>query len=169
MDTAIQADAPAVLRWQGVVRHLHLTGAASQPMRAVPELTLVAGRGVAGDRYELGRETGFYSDRPEDGRQITLFEIETLWALERDHGIPFEPGEHRRNVTVQGVPLNHLVGQHFRLGQALLEATRLSTPCLHIEEVTGKKVFKPLINRSGLNCRILEGGRVRVEDVVRPA
>ena len=168
-DTYISEPVAGSLRWQGVVRHLHLTDAASLPMRAAPELVLVAGRGVVGDRYELGRETGFYSRLPEDGRQITLFEIETLWALARDHEIEFTPEEHRRNVTVEGVPLNHLVGRRFWLGATLLEATRLSTPCRHIEEVTGKNVFKPLINRSGLNCRILEGGVVRVGDEVRPA
>jgi len=51
----------------------------------------------------------------------------------------------------------------------MLEATRLSIPCRHIEEIVGKPVFDPLINRSGLNCRILKGGIVRVGDLVRPA
>lgn len=32
---------------------------------------------------------------------------------------------------------------------------------------TGKAIFDPLINRSGLNCRILAGGVVRVGDTVR--
>nr|WP_231711602.1 MOSC domain-containing protein [Xanthobacter dioxanivorans] len=136
-------------------------------MRAMPAITLVAGRGIEGDRYMLGREEGFYSDRPEEGRQITLFEIETLEALRRDAGIDLRPEDHRRNVTVEGVPLNHLVGRRFRLGETLLEATRLSVPCRHIEEITGKAIFDPLINRSGLNCRILSGGEVRVGDLVQ--
>ncbi|HUZ65245.1 MAG TPA: MOSC domain-containing protein, partial [Acetobacteraceae bacterium] len=72
-------------------------------------------------------------------------------------------------VTVRGVPLNHLVGRRFRLGPALLEATRLSVPCRYLEDITGLPVFKPLLNRSGLNCRILEGGAVRVGDAVAPA
>ena len=152
--------AASSLRWHGVVRHLHLDGCGDRS-RCRQCRELVAGGRARGGRAidtELGRETGFYSKLPEDGRQITLFEIETLWALARDHDIAFTPEEHRRNVTVEGVPLNHLVGRQFWLGATLLEATRLSTPCRHIEEVTGKTVFKPLINRSGLNCRILEGG-----------
>lgn len=153
----------------GVVRFLHITPRAFLPMRSMPEITLVPGKGVEGDRYMIGREEGFYSDRPEDGRQITLFEIETLEALARDAGIELGPHEHRRNVTVEGVPLNHLVGRRFRLGDTLLEATRLSVPCRHIEEITGKAIFDPLINRSGLNCRILRGGVVRVGDLVRNA
>ena len=156
------------LHWSGIVRHLHLTPHASEPMRPMAELTLTEGRGVEGDRYNLALEVGFYSREPEAGRQITLFEIETLWALRRDHKIELKPEEHRRNVTVEGVPLNHLVGCRFWLGETLLEATRLSTPCRHVEEVTGKAIFKPLINRSGLNCRILRGGVVRVGDTVKP-
>ena len=51
--------------------------------------------------------------------------------------------------------------------RTLLEATRLSIPCRHIEEITGKAIFDPLINRSGLNCKILKGGIVRSGDAVR--
>jgi hypothetical protein len=155
--------------WTGIVRHLHITARAFLPMRAMPEIRLVPGIGIEGDRYMIGRETGFYSERPEDGRQITLFELETLVALKRDANIELGPQDHRRNVTVEGVPLNHLVGRQFWLGETLLEATRLSIPCRHIEESTGKAIFDPLVNRSGLNCRILKGGTVRVGDILRPA
>ena len=71
-------------------------------------------------------------------------------------------------MTVEGVSLNHLVDRRFRLGETIVEATRLSTPCRHIEEILGKAVFDPLINRSGLNCRIIAGGTLRLGDVVRP-
>ena len=153
--------------WAGFVRFLHVTPRAFLPMRAMPELTLVAGRGIEGDRYMIGREEGFYSHKPEEGRQVTLFELETLVAIRRDAKIELGPHEHRRNVTVEGVPLNHLVGKRFWLGDTLLEATRLSIPCRHIEEITGKAIFDPLINRSGLNCKIIRGGVVRVGDLVR--
>ncbi|MCC7049947.1 MAG: hypothetical protein IT562_24795 [Alphaproteobacteria bacterium] len=49
-----------------------------------------------------------------------------------------------------------------------MEATRLSVPCQRLVELTGKKVFKPLINRSGLNCRILTGGTIRLGDAIEP-
>jgi MOSC domain-containing protein YiiM len=155
--------------WSGVIRYLHITPRAFLPMRSIPELNLVAGKGIEGDRYMIGREEGFYSGKPEEGRQITLFEIETLIALKRDAGIDLGPEEHRRNVTTEGVPLTHLVGKQFWLGEVLLEATRLSIPCRHIEEVTGKSIFDPLINRSGLNCKILKGGTIHVGDMVRNA
>ena len=117
-------------------------------MREMSELQLITGKGIEGDRYMIGRETGFYSHKPEEGRQVTLFEAEVLGDILRDYGISIEPHEHRRNVTVAGVPLNHLVGKRFKLGSAVLEATRLSLPCKHIEEITGKEIFKPLVHRS---------------------
>ena len=167
MDATVAETEQATTYWQGVVRFLHKTPRAFLPMRSFPSLELIAGRGIEGDRYLIGHETGFYSHKPEEGRQITLFEMETLEALKRDHGIEMLPDEHRRNVTVEGVPLNHLVGRRFRLGETVVEATRLSTPCRHIEEILGKAVFDPMINRSGLNCKIIAGGTLRVGDVVR--
>ncbi|WP_407189965.1 MOSC domain-containing protein [Bradyrhizobium centrosematis] len=168
MDGIVSERPQVATSWQGVVRFLHKTPRAFLPMRSFSELQLIAGRGIEGDRYLIGQETGFYSYKPEEGRQITLFEMETIAALRRDHGIELLPDEHRRNVTVEGVPVNHLVGRRFRLGEAIVEATRLSTPCRHIEEILGKAVFDPLINRSGLNCKIIAGGTLRVGDIVRP-
>lgn len=155
------------MTWSGAVEGLHLCPRSFLPMRSVPALTLVAGRGIEGDRYSVGE--GFYSDRPEEGRQVTLFETETLEALARDHKVTLAPSEHRRNVTARGVPLNHLVGQRFRVGSVLLEGTRLSTPCRHIEQITGQEIFTILLNRSGLHARILEGGEIRLGDAITPA
>ena len=155
--------------WQGVVVHLHTTPRAFLPMQAQEAIELVAGEGIIGDRYRIGVEQGFYSEKPEDGRQVTLFEEEVLADILRDYKIELRPEEHRRNVTTRGVPLNHLVGKRFRIGECLVEATRLSIPCRHIEEILDKPVFDPMVHRSGLNCRILEGGMVRPGDAIRPA
>ena len=153
--------------WSGSVIALHTCPAAACPMQPAEQLALREGRGIEGDRYLLG--TGTYSSKPEEGRQITLFEVETLDALRRDYGIELSAAEHRRNVTVAGVPLNHLVGRRLRIAGILLEATRLSIPCRHIEEVTGKSIFKALMHRSGLNCKILAGGLVSIGDPLVPA
>lgn len=127
-------------------------------------LQLIAGLGIEGDRYASGQ--GFYSDRPEEGRQVTLFESETLDALLRDHKVVLAANDHRRNVTTSGVPLNHLVGRRFRIGDAVLEGTRLSTPCRHLEQITGQEIFNLLLNRSGLHARILVGAVVNTGDTI---
>jgi MOSC domain-containing protein YiiM len=153
--------------WTGTLRHIHITAKARDPMQELAEAKLVAGDGIEGDRYSLG--TGTYSMKPEPGRQVTLIEAETLEALARDEGISLTPQEHRRNLTVTGVPLNHLVGRRFRVGEVLLEGTRLNFPCKYLELVTDKPVYTPLLNRSGLNCIIVEGGVIRPGDALTPA
>lgn len=157
-------DVEIVSTWTGRVDALHLAARSFLPMRPMSPLNLIAGLGVEGDRYATGE--GFYSDRPEEGRQVTLFEAETLEALNRDHGVELTASDHRRNITTRGVPLNHLVGRKFRIGTAVLEGTRLSTPCRHIEQITGKEIFNLLLNRSGLHARILTGATIEVGDKV---
>ena len=128
-------------------------------MEELSEASLVAGIGIAGDRYATG--LGTYSKKPHLDRQVTVIEIEVLEAIARDRKIEIRPSEHRRNLTTRGVPLSHLVGQYFRIGDCVLYGGRLNVPCLYLEDLLGKKVFKPLLNRSGLNCRIIIGGSIR--------
>jgi len=128
-------------------------------MNELPEAVLMAGVGIAGDRYATG--LGTYSKSPHIDRQVTLIEVEVLEAIARDREIVLAPNEHRRNLTTRGVPLGHLVGQYFRVGDCVLFGGRMNVPCLYLETLIGKKVFKPLINRSGLNCRIVLGGTIR--------
>lgn len=159
-------------RWTGGrLLHIHIAPAASYEMEEIAEAHLIAGRGIEGDRYFLG--TGTYSPKP-DFREVTLFEIEVLEALARNDPplqagpITIEPGDHRRNFTVRGVPLNHLVGKRFRVGETILYGGRLNFPCRYLEELLGQPVYLPLYNRSGLNCRIEKGGVVRPGDPIEP-
>jgi MOSC domain-containing protein YiiM len=131
-------------------------------MDEFPEARLVAGIGIEGDRYATG--LGTYSKRYHIDRQLTLIEVEVLEAIARDRGIELLPSEHRRNLTTRGVPLGHLVGQYFRVGDCVLYGGRMNVPCLYLETLVGKKVFKPRINRSGLNCRIIVGGTIRTHE-----
>ena len=155
--------------WRGVLLHVHVAEAASAPMREVVEARCVPGRGLEGDRYGAG--TGTYSARP-DVREVTLIEQEVLDALARNdpplQGGPVRllPNEHRRNLTVSGVPLNHLVGRRFRVGEVILRGGRLNFPCKYLEKLLDRPVFLPLYNRSGLNCGIERGGTLRPGDPI---
>jgi hypothetical protein len=155
--------------WRGTLQHIHIAEAASYEMEEQPEWHCVAGRGIEGDRYFSGR--GTYSPKA-DVREVTLFEREVLDALARhDPPLPcgpiiLRPEDHRRNLTVQGVPLNHLVGRRFRIGDVILRGGRLNFPCKYLEELLGLPVYLPLHNRSGLNCSIERGGVVRPGDEI---
>jgi MOSC domain-containing protein len=157
--------------WRGQLLHIHIAPAKSVGMEERERARLITGRGIEGDRYFFG--TGTYSPKP-DVRDVTLFEIEVLEALARNDPplqagpINVEPGEHRRNLTVRGVPLGHLVGKRFRIGDVVLSGGRLNFPCKYLEKLLERPVYLPLYNRSGLNCRIEQGGMIRRGDVIEP-
>jgi hypothetical protein len=73
----------------------------------------------------------------------------------------------RHNVDRE-VPLNHLVGRYFSVGGCVLRGERLNVPCRYLEDLLGKKVFKPMLNRSGLKCRIETGGVIRPGMAIEP-
>ena len=155
--------------WRGVLLHIHVAPDASYEMEELVEARCVAGRGIEGDRYFGG--IGTYSPKP-DVREITLIEQEALDALARNDPplqagpLRLEPCDHRRNLTVSGVPLNHLVGRRFRIGEVILRGGRLNFPCKYLEELLGLPVYLPLYNRSGLNCGIERGGIIRPGDAI---
>ncbi|MEM7404790.1 MAG: MOSC domain-containing protein [Pseudomonadota bacterium] len=152
--------------WKGRLRHIHITEQGSAAMEELQTANLIAGVGIEGDRYATGR--GHYSDKP-DIREVTLIEIETLEALARDHKVELTPQEHRRNLTTEGVPLNHLVGKRFKVGDVTLEGGRLNTPCAYLDGLLEKRVCTLLWHRSGLNCRIIDGGEIKPGDEIAPA
>lgn len=157
----------------GRLLHIHIAPTASDKMVEVAEAILVAGRGIEGDRYFLGTGTYSRSSKP-DAREVTLFEMEVVDALLRNDPplqsgpITIEPADHRRNLTVRGVPLNHLTGKRFRVGDVILFGGRLNFPCKYLERLLGLPVYLPLYNRSGLNCLIEKGGVIYRGDPVEP-
>ena len=152
--------------WHGRLEHIFIAERQSLPMQELAEARLIEGIGVGGDRYATGK--GKYSARPSPDRQVTLIEMETIEAIRRDCNIELQPLETRRNLVTRGVPLNHLVGKNFRVGEVLLYGSRLNVPCKYLEELLGKPVYAPLLNRAGLNCVIVRGGVIRPGDAVRP-
>jgi MOSC domain-containing protein YiiM len=149
----------------GRVESIHLAVSAEAAMRAVPEAQALAGVGLDGDRYAT--RTGSFSAKPKPGRQITLIEAEAIEALERELGLALAPGETRRNLVTRGVALNHLVGRDFSVGEVRLHGHELCEPCGDLARMTGKPQILPgLIHRGGLRAEILEGGVIRVGDLL---
>lgn len=150
--------------WHGTLDHIHITPAKSQPMQPLQSATLITGRGIEGDRYFL--QTGTYSVTPGEDRQITLIESEMLARVAADCGQMIQMHEHRHNITVTGVPLQHLVGQQFTVGAVVLQGVRINQPCKYLNLMLKRDVYMPLWNRSGLNCKIITGGAIHTGDTL---
>jgi MOSC domain-containing protein YiiM len=157
----------AATAWQGHVSAIYLAPSAEGAPQEVAEARGVRGRGLEGDRY-FGH-AGTFSDHPGDGRDVTLIEREVIDALATELGIDLTRGEHRRNVVTCGVPLNHLLGQRFRVGTVVLRGTRLCEPCSHLARLTRPEVLPALVHRGGLRADIVRGGTIRRADAIEPS
>ena len=153
--------------FEGKVVSIFVTGKAGAPMEARDQVQTTAGRGIDGDRYSNG--TGAWSNMAGDGREITLVEMEAIEALAREKKIEIEPSATRRNLVTRGVPLNHLVGKEFQVGEVRLVGIRLCEPCQYLEKLTTKGVLTGLIHRGGLRANIVTGGTIRTGDAVTEA
>lgn len=148
----------------GTVVSIHIAPEAEAPTTSVTEARAVPGRGLEGDRYF--EESGTYSKRRGPHRELTLIESEALEALQRDYGVSLMGPEARRNVVTRGVPLNHLVGREFTVGEVRVRGLRLCEPCDHLASLTGKRLVAGLVHRGGLRVQILSSGTIRVGDPI---
>jgi hypothetical protein len=139
----------------GTVAAILTAPTAEAPLSRVDEAEALAGRGLAGDRYAVGRGT---FSAPGRGYQLTLVEAEVLDEI----GLAWEDA--RRNIVTRGISLNGLVGRPFRIGSAECIGRRLAEPCAHLEQLAGPGLLRPLVHRGGLRADIVGNGVIRLGD-----
>ena len=114
-----------------------------------------AGKGIVGDRY-YGHKTDFKG-------QITFFSAEVADAVRRSLRLEtIEPALFRRNVLLEGVDLNTLIGRRFRVGEVTFSGTEECRPCYWMDQAVAPGAHKALTGRGGLRCKILTGGILTV-------
>ena len=148
----------------GTVLTIQIAPNGTDLLRNLDQVKAIEGMGLEGDRYY--NRTGTYSNKHNESREVTLIESEALEALAKDYEVELKGTESRRNISTQGVALNHLVGKEFKVGQAVLRGIRLCEPCTHLEEVSGKPARKGLIHRGGLRAQIIKSGLIHVGDEI---
>jgi MOSC domain-containing protein YiiM len=120
--------------------------------------TLIAARGIVGDRYNTQRN---------GGRQVTLIAAEDLAAIAAFLGREeVAPELLRRNFVTSGVNLLALKDRRFHVGEALLEGSGECAPCSRMEETLGPGGYNVVRGRGGITARIIRGGEVRIGDIV---
>jgi MOSC domain-containing protein YiiM len=148
----------------GTIHAIFIGPKRGQPLVGVAEVQAIAGKGLEGDRYCLGR--GSLSRWPGPGRHVTLIEQEVLDAVRREHGIDLGGGRSRRNIVTVGVNLRDRRGQNLRIGTAVFKAGIPCSPCGYLERKTQPGVMVALKGRGGLRAEVVEGGSIRVGDVI---
>ena len=148
--------------FEGKVISITITPVAESPLQSVDEVRAVPGRGLEGDRY-------FDHPRMEPKCELTLVEAEAIEAFRSEFKIDFGLEGTRRNVITRGVPLNHLVGKEFWIGDVKARGIQLCEPCATLQRLSHPKVLPGLIHRGGLRAQILTEGLIRVGETVREA
>ncbi len=137
------------------------------PLTSVDSIAAMAGRGLTGDRYAEGKGVGQHGPaKPE--QEVTLIEQEAITGAGQEYKLAFTHLDTRRNLLTEGVPLNHLVGKTFRVGEVLLRGIELCEPCGHLEKLTCAGIKRSLIHRGGLRAQIVRSGTIRVGNAVLP-
>ena len=154
------------MKFEGRLIAICVAPAAGAPLERVESVELVEGKGLTGDRY-ANKAGAFQKDKIEPSQEVTLIEQEALDAASRDYKLELTHAESRRNLLTAGVPLNHLVGRQFTVGDAVLEGLELCEPCKYLQRLIGKEVVRALQHRGGLRARIVRGGAIKTGDAIR--
>ena len=119
---------------------------------------------------ETGLEGDHFKKSSTGKRQVTLIQQEHLDVVARILGKSEIPPELlRRNIVVSGINLLALKHQQFQVGEVLLETTGICAPCSRMEENLGAGGYNSMRGHGGITAKILQGGQIKVGDVVRLA
>ncbi len=136
-----------------------LRPARKQPLQVVSSCQAIANLGLEGDHR--------VHKTPGSGRQVTLISAEFIHSIAGYLKQPqIDPALLRRNLVVQGINLNALRYQRFRIGEAVFEANAQCHPCARMEEALGLGGVSAMLGYGGLCCKVIESGNLTLGDTV---
>ena len=127
------------------------------PIEERSTLELVAGSGIVDDRF-------FDFEKDYKG-QISFFDWATYEKVVAEFEVEnLEPTVFRRNVLVEGVDLNSLIGKRFTINGMEFTGSCGCKPCFWMDEAVAEGAEKFLKGRGGLRARIVSGGTLATGD-----
>jgi hypothetical protein len=149
------------------ISSIWIATAAGAELHPLDTAEIVAGRGIIGDRYHIGK--GSFSRWQDPWRAITFIEQEAIETAQSEHGIIFSKGRARRNVVTIGIPLEDLIGRHFRIGSAEFKGSRICHPCRYLDRVVEAGSYQALKHRGGIRAEIVKSGSITIGDEIFPS
>ena len=146
------------------VRHIYLSKehnffghhgkpSGSEPMVSVERAECVAGSGLKGDR--------FFDHKPDYKGQVTLFSQEVYEELCQEFQVhDKDPSVFRRNIVVEDIDLNELIGKEFEIQGVRFLGTEEASPCYWMNQAFHQGAKEAMEGRGGLRARILTDGVV---------
>ena len=135
----------------------HGQPAGTAPMIEVPELKLMAGQGIEGDR--------FFGFKKDYNGQVTFFAEELYQSLCERFQVWDRPSSvFRRNIITEEQDLNALIGQEFEIQGVRFLGMAECTPCYWMDQAFHPGAEEALKNHGGLRAKILTDGVLRVDE-----
>ncbi len=134
---------------------LQIAPASRLSMQVVERVETTTGHGIVGDRYENSRR-----------RHISIQSLEEIAEAEAELGRPLDPVQTRRNITLSTGRFTRKPNSVLTVGTTTLRVVRDAAPCKLLEDSFGPGANRALRKRAGIICEVLEGGPIRIGDVV---
>lgn len=124
------------------------------PTEDVDVVEVKAGAGLVGDR--------FFGRGPQFDGHVTFFAWEVYQLLRTEYGLSIAtPAAFRRNVVIEGIPLNGLIGQNFAINGLQFRGMKHCAPCRWMDLGVASGALKALHGRGGLRAQALSNGWLR--------
>jgi MOSC domain-containing protein YiiM len=132
----------------------------NQEIIEINEISLIADKGIVGDRH--------FRDYNDPFNQLSIIESENIdeYNLKYKLNIPYL--NFRRNIITKGIKLNDLVDKRIKIGSIELEVIDLCRPCRHLSEKLNRNdVIKEFLRKGGIRCQIINDGKIYLGDKIK--
>lgn len=147
---------------QGKIIDIYVYPKAGSQGLAKSLIGLVAGKGIIGDRY-YSRDGTFSKEQiTKPQQEITFIESEEIHHFNKDNNCELSYGDLRRNIIIENVRLNNLVGKEFQFGELKFKGVELCEPCVYLANNVESKLLPAMIGKCGLRAQILNDGELSV-------
>lgn len=140
-----------------------ITTAAGAPMLTQSHVQAIAGRGLAGDRYEQG--IGKFSGRFEvaaGARELSLIDASAVAECNVRLDSHLGACDFRRNLVISGLDLNALHDAVLAIGNVRLRVVGGCPPCSYLSRLLGVDALRGLRHIGGARAAIIESGLLTV-------
>lgn len=130
-------------------------------MEAKSTVFAIEKAGLENDRYATKK--GYFQNVPKP--RVTHRDVSLISAAAIENS-GFQEEETRRNIVVNTtMNLTDLIGERFKIGQAVLEGTEDCTPCERPSNLSGKPGFaKAFHGKGGIRAKVIESGEIKIRD-----
>ena len=137
-----------------------ITKKKNQDISEIQQISLLAGKGIVGDRY--------FHEYNDVRNQLTLIESENINYYNKRFNLNIPYINFRRNIVTKGIELNNLVGKELLINQTKIKVVDLCRPCKPLQQNLGQdNIIKEFLRKGGLRCEILVSGNIKIGDEIK--